>query len=275
MRSTAGIWQNWWMQLVAGLLIVAFAVLPWLWIGYEDQAILPYTSNDALGLLLVFSMATLLSAFFARRVGRGGTKFAVVTDVGVVLGFIALAFQATYVLEPGLFDGYISADSVRHLYFLGTLFVVFQILYFLIVKLQLIAATPLVALIAVGISYWLQVVASLVSGAQSYTQYFWYAGPAVLGLVLGVLGFLKAANLLIWILSLVIQWITPALFESAAALGQGEERGIGNIFSTLVSGTSKAVAKLEWQGPVLVSLATAMLTSVILLIVHKARGSRY
>lgn len=275
MRSTAGVWQSWWMQLVAGLLIVAFAVLPWLWIGYEDQAILPYASNDALGLLLVFSMATLLSAFFARRVGYGGTKFAVVTDVGMVLGFIALAFQATYALEPGLFDGEISADSVRHLYFLGTLFAVFQALYYLIVKLKLIAAAPLVALIAVGFSYWLQVVASLVSGAQSYAQYLWYAGPVVLGLVLGVLGFLKAANLLIWILSLVIQWITPALFESVAAVGQGTERGVGSILGALVSGTSDALVKQEWQIPVLVSLATAMLTSVVLLIVHTVRGRRY
>ncbi|WP_286172199.1 hypothetical protein [Arthrobacter sp. JUb115] len=41
------VWQNWWMQLVAGLLITAIAVLPWLWIGQEDRSILPHASDDA------------------------------------------------------------------------------------------------------------------------------------------------------------------------------------------------------------------------------------
>ncbi len=274
MRTSAGVWQNWWMQLVAGLLIVAVAVSPWLWIGYEDQAILPYASNDALGILVVFAMTTLLSAYLARRVGRGGTRFTVVADVGVVLGYLALAFQSLYVLEPGLFKGEISVATVHHLYFLGAVFVVFQVLYFLIAKLKLIAVAPLVALIAVGVSYWLQVIASLLVGAQTYTHYLWYAGPILLGLVLGVLGFLKAANLLIWILSLVIQWLTPAVFESVAVLGQSEERGFSNNLRTLSHDISQTMINQEWQTSVLVSLATAMLTSVIMLIVHKVRRHR-
>ena len=167
------VWRNWWMQVVAGLLINAIVVLPWLWIGQEDKSILPHSSDDAQGLLVVFAVVTLWGSWFARTFGYGRTSFTVVTSVGMVLGLLGLGFQGLYALEPELFSGVISAGSTYHLWVFSGLLIISLAWYFLSVKLRLPIAVLFYATLTVGVSYWLQIVASLVAGAQSFYVYLW------------------------------------------------------------------------------------------------------
>lgn len=264
------IWHNWWMQLVAGLLITAIVVLPWLWIGEEDRSILPHASDDAQGLLVVFSVITLWGSWFARSIGYGRTAFTVVASVGMILGLLGLGFQGLHALEPGLLGGELSAASIRHLWVFGGLLLISQAWYFLATKLRLPIAVLFYATLTVGVSYWLQIIASLVAGAQSYYVYLWYAGPLILGLILGFVGFLRIMNLLMWVLALAIQWAMPAVVESTARVIESKATGwdaIGSFWKEFAG----SVLDVPWQTPLLVSLATAMLTSVVLLIVRKVR----
>ncbi|MBM7769528.1 hypothetical protein [Glutamicibacter nicotianae] len=264
------IWHNWWMQLVAGLLITAIVVLPWLWIGEEDRSILPHASDDAQGLLVVFSVITFWGSWFARRIGYGRTAFTVVTSVGMVLGLLGLGFQGLHALEPGLVGGELSAASIRHLWVFGGLLLVSQVWYFMATKLRLPIAVLFYATLTVGVSYWLQIIASLVAGAQSYYVYLWYAGPLILGLILGFVGFLRILNLLMWVFALAIQWVMPAVVESTARVIESKATGwdaIGSFWKKFAG----SVLDVPWQTPLLVSLATAMLTSFVLLIVRKVR----
>lgn len=264
------IWHNWWMQLVAGLLITAIVVLPWLWIGEEDRSILPHASDDAQGLLVVFSVITLWGSWFARSIGYGRTAFTVVASVGMILGLLGLGFQGLHALEPGLLGGELSAASIRHLWVFGGLLLISQAWYFLATKLRLPIAVLFYATLTVGVSYWLQIIASLVAGAQSYYVYLWYAGPLILGLILGFVGFLRIMNLLMWVFALAIQWAMPAVVESTARVIESKATGwdaIGSFWKEFAG----SVLDVPWQTPLLVSLATAMLTSVVLLIVRKVR----
>ncbi|RWZ85034.1 hypothetical protein [Glutamicibacter sp. HZAU] len=264
------IWHNWWMQLVAGLLITAIVVLPWLWIGEEDRSILPHASDDAQGLLVVFSVITLWGSWFARSFGYGRTAFTVVASVGMILGLLGLGFQGLHALEPGLLGGELSAASIRHLWVFGGLLLISQAWYFLATKLRLPIAVLFYATLTVGVSYWLQIIASLFAGAQSYYVYLWYAGPLILGLILGFVGFLRIMNLLMWVLALAIQWAMPAVVESTARVIESKATGwdaIGSFWKEFAG----SVLDVPWQTPLLVSLATAMLTSVVLLIVRKVR----
>lgn len=270
MKSTARIWQNWWMQLVAGLLIICLTVLPWLWVG-DDKAIFPHASTDVLGILIVFAVATLWCGYFARRAGKRRTGFAVVADVGMVLALLGFTAQALYATNPKIFSAQISTASIKHLWAVGIVFVISQVMYFLIAKLPLVSAAPIIAILTTGISLWLQVAASLISGAQNYIEYLSYAGPLVLGLVLGFLGFLKVSYLLIWVLSLAIQWAMPAMFNALAGLGQAKTHGSTGFLERVGSG----ILDTDWQWPSLVTLAAAMLTSVVLLIMRKVRRRSY
>lgn len=270
MGSMRRIWHNWWMQLVAGLLITAIVVLPWLWIGEEDRSILPHASDDAQGLLVVFSVITLWGSWFARSIGYGRTAFTVVASVGMILGLLGLGFQGLHALEPGLLGGELSAASIRHLWVFGGLLLISQAWYFLATKLRLPIAVLFYATLTVGVSYWLQIIASLVAGAQSYYVYLWYAGPLILGLILGFVGFLRIMNLLMWVFALAIQWAMPAVVESTARVIDSKATGwdaIGSFWKEFAG----SVLDVPWQTPLLVSLATAMLTSVVLLIVRKVR----
>lgn len=264
------IWHNWWMQLVAGLLITAIVVLPWLWIGEEDRSILPHASDDAQGLLVVFSVITLWGSWFARRIGYGRTAFTVVTAVGMILGLLGLGFQGLLAVEPGLLGGKLSSASIRHLWVFGGLLLISQAWYFLATKLRLPVAVLFYATLTVGVSYWLQIIASLVAGAQSYYVYLWYAGPLLLGLILGFVGFLRIMNLLMWVFALAIQWVMPAVVESTARVIESKATGWDSIVPFWKEFTG-SVLDVPWQTPLLVSLATAMLTSVVLLIVRKVR----
>ncbi|WP_349930529.1 hypothetical protein ABNP34_13200 [Glutamicibacter mishrai] len=270
MGSMRRVWQNWWMQIAGGILIAIIVVLPWLWIGEEDRSILPLASNDALGLIVVFTLTSLLGSWFVRRVGRGRTGFTVVSAVGLFLGMLGLGAQGIYATNPAAFSGKLTQASVTQLWVFGALLVLSQAWYFLSAKLRLPVATLFYATMTVSVSYWLQIIASLVAGAQSYYIYLWYAGPLVLGLILGFVGFLRASNLIFWVLALAIQWVMPAVVESAARVIQSNVgfaqglRAFGNGFGT-------AIAEVAWQTPLLVSLATAMLTSVIIVILRKVR----
>lgn len=265
------VWRNWWMQVVAGLLITAIVVLPWLWIGQEDKSILPHSSDDAQGLLVVFAVVTLWGSWFARTFGYGRTSFTVVTSVGMVLGLLGLGFQGLYALEPELFSGVISAGSTYHLWVFSGLLIISLAWYFLSVKLRLPIAVLFYATLTVGVSYWLQIVASLVAGAQSFYVYLWYSGPLILGLILGFVGFLRIMNLLMWVFALAIQWVMPAIVESIARVIESKAVGWKSLGSFWNEFTG-SVLEVPWQTPLLVSLAAAMLTSVVLLIVRKVRG---
>lgn len=270
MGSMRRVWQNWWMQVVGGILIAVIAVMPWLWIGDEDHSILPHATNDALGLIVVFALTSLLGSWLVRRVGRGRTGFAVVTAVGLFLGMLGLGAQGIYATNPGAFSGKLTQASVTQLWVFGALLVISQTWYFLSAKLRLPVATLFFATMTVSVSYWLQIVASLIAGAQSYYIYLWYAGPLVLGLILGFVGFLRATNLIIWVVALAIQWVMPAVIEGSARVIQSEVQG-SKALSAFGEEFGTSVTELAWQTPLLVSLATAMLTSVIIVIVRKAR----
>lgn len=270
MVSMKRVWQNWWMQLVAGLLITAIAVLPWLWIGEEDGSILPHANGDAQGLVVIFFVIALWSSWFARRVGFSRTGFTVVTAVGVVLGLALLTFQGLYALEPQLFNAQISQPSTRHLWVCGILLIFSQVWYFLSSKLRLPVAALFYATLTVGLSYWLQTVASLIPGTDSYEQYLWYAGPLVLGLILGFVGFRKIMNLMVWVLALAIQGVMPAVVGSTVKVIQSQATG-WDVGSAFWNGFSTSAVDHQWQTPGLVTLGTALLTAVTLLIARKVR----
>ncbi|MGP9529284.1 hypothetical protein [Glutamicibacter sp. AOP5-A2-18] len=270
MGSMRRVWQNWWMQLVGGILMAAIAVLPWLWIGENDRAILPVASDDALGLIIVFALTALLGSWCVRRIGRGRTGFAVVTAVGMFLGMLALGAQGIQATNPAAFSGDLSKASVHQLWVFGSLLVISQAWYFLSAKLRLPVAALFYAMLTVSLGYWLQIVASLIAGAQSYAIYLGYAGALVLGLILGFVGFLRASNLIFWVLSLATQWVMPAVVDSAARVIQSEV-GFAKGLRAFGKNFSATVLEVPWQTPLIISLATAMLTSVIIVIVRKAR----
>jgi len=268
--SMRRVWQNWWMQLVGGILVAAIAVLPWLWIGEKDRSILPLAKDDALGLIVVFTLTALLGSWCVRRLGRGRTSFAVLTAVGMFLGMLALGAQGIQATNPDAFTGHLTKATVHQLWVFGSLLVLSQAWYFLSAKLRLPVATLFYAGLTVSLGYWLQIVASLVAGAQSYYIYLGYAGALVLGLILGFVGFLRASNLIFWVLALAIQWVMPAVVDSAARAIQSQT-GFAKGLQSFGRSFNASVLETEWQTPLVISLATAMLTSVILLIVRKVR----
>ncbi|WP_334121493.1 hypothetical protein [Glutamicibacter sp.] len=270
MGSMRRVWQNWWMQIAGGVLIAAIVVMPWLWIGEEDHSILPLGSNDALGLIVVFALTSLLGSWLVRRIGRGRTGFAVVNAVGLFLGMLALGAQGILATDPDAFSGNLSPTTTRQLWVFGGLLVIGQAWYFLSSKLPLPVATLFYATLTVSVSYWLQIVASLIAGAQSYYIYLWYTGPVVLGLILGFVGFLRAINLIFWVLALAIQWVMPAVIESSARMIQSEKTS-GHALSEFGKEFASSLGEVDWQTPLIISLATAMLTSVIIVIVRKVR----
>lgn len=273
-RSTVSsmrrVWQNWWMQIAGGILIVVIVVMPWLWIGEEDRSILPLAGNDVLGLIVVSSLSALLGSWLVRRVGRGRTGFTVVTAVGIFLGMLGLGAQGIYATNPSAFGGKLTQASVTQLWVFGSLLVLSLAWYFLSAKLRLPVAALFYATMTVSVSYWLQIVASLIAGAQSYYVYLWYAGPLILGLILGFVGFLRAINLVFWVVALAFQWVMPAVVESSAKAIQSEAQ-IGPAASAFSKEFSALIVELDWQTPLIVSLATAMLTSVVIVIVRKVR----
>lgn len=264
------VWQNWWMQLVGGILMAAVAVLPWLWIGEKDRSILPLASDDALGLIVVFALTALLGSWCVRRLGRGRTGFAVVTATGMFLGMVSLGAQGIYATNPTAFSGDLSQATVHQLWVFGSLLVLSQACFFLSAKLSLPVASLFYAILSVSLGYWLQIVASLISGAQSYYIYLGYAPALVLGLILGFVGFLRVSNLLFWVLSLAIAWVMPAVVDSAARAIQSESGFIQGL-QRFGKNFNATVLETPWQTPLVIALATAMLTSVILLIVRKIR----
>ncbi|WP_146112433.1 hypothetical protein [Arthrobacter sp. MYb224] len=277
MRSSRNFWSPWWAQIVAGLFVVLLAVAPWLWLwlGQRDESLLPAPDSDAAGLIIVFSLVALLGGWFARIIGRRATSFAILTDVGMMLSLLGLAAHWILGGEPNFLQGGASPETQRELWVFGTLLVISQILYFVIAKLRLSVVALLVAVLAFSVGQWMQMVATYTPADPNIYSSLTYAGPLLLGFVLGFLGFLRAWHLVLWIIALAIQWIMPAVISAVVTILENPEGSWGASLSRFGELTVAAVRQSDWIIPALVTLATAMLVSVILLIVRKVRRRSY
>lgn len=274
MKSVRNFWQPWWAQLIAGLLVVLISMLPWLWawLGKSESSLLPSVSHDASGLLIVFLTSSLLGGWFARVIGLGATGFSVLIDVGISLGFLGLAAQTALSREPKFFSSGPSKELATELWVLLVIFICTQVLYLLITKLSLSVVAMLVAAFGFSVGLWLQALLTYTPLDVKIHSSLTYAGPLVLGLVLGFLGFLRWWYLVVWALSLAIQWVAPALLMALATVLQSPAKTFGKSLDVLGDSTVANMAAMDWKIPLLVTLATAMLTSVVLLIVRKATG---
>ncbi|WP_404287034.1 hypothetical protein [Glutamicibacter arilaitensis] len=277
MRSSRKFWSPWWAQIVAGLFVVLLAVAPWiwLWLGQRGEPLLPTPDSDAAGLIVVLSLVALLGGWFARVVGRGATGFAIRTDVGIMLSLLGLATQWILGADPGFLQGSSSPESQRELWIFGTLLVISQVLYFVLAKLRLSVVALLVALLAFSAGQWLQMVATYTPADPKIYSSLIYAGPLLLGIVLGFLGFLRAWHLVLWLFALAIQWIMPSVISAVVTILENPAGSWGNSVSKFGELTAASAVQTDWIIPALVTLATAMLVSVILLIVRKFRRRSY
>lgn len=277
MRSSRQFWSPWWAQIIAGLFIVLLAVGPWLWLwlGQREQPMLPTSMSDAAGLIIIFASIALLGGWFTRVIGRHGTSFAILTDIGVLLALVGLVFQWIWGDAPEIFQGKISDGLQTQLWALGTAFVISQVLYFLIAKLRLSIVALLVAALVFSVGRWLQMVATYTPLEPEIYSSLTYAGALVLGLVLGFLGFLQIWHLVVWVIALAIQWIMPAVISAVVTLLENPVGSVGGSLAQFGELTQGSIGQTDWLIPSLVTLAVAMLVSVILLIVRKAKRRSY
>lgn len=247
----------------------------WLWLGQREQPLLPVATSDATGLVIIFAIISLLGGWFARVLGRRGTSFAILTDVGILIALIGLAFQWIWDDSPEIFQGTLSPALQFQLWVFGTVFVLSQVLYFLIAKLRLSVVALLVSGLVFSIGQWLQMTATYTPLEPEVYSSLVYAGALVLGLVLGVLGFLQIWHLLVWVIALAIQWVMPPVISALAIVLENPADSATGSFGKFGQLSAKAFGQTDWLIPTLVTLAVAMLTSVILLIVHKLKRRSY
>ncbi|HJX78852.1 hypothetical protein [Glutamicibacter sp.] len=273
MRNSRQFWRPWWAQIIAGLIIVLLAVGPWLWLwlGQREQTMLPTSKSDAAGLIIIFAIIALLGGWFTRVMGRRSTSFAILTDIGVLLALVGLVFQWIWGDAPEIFQGKVSDQLQAQFWALGVVFVVSQVLYFLIAKLQLSIVALLVAALVLNVGQWLQMVATYTPLEPEIYSSLIYVGALILGLVLGFLGFLQIWHLVVWVISLVIQWVMPAVISAVVALLENPAGSVGASLVKFGELSQDAIGQTDWLIPSLVTLAVAMLVSVTLLIVRKAK----
>ncbi|HAY43467.1 MAG TPA: hypothetical protein DCY59_07915 [Micrococcaceae bacterium] len=273
MRNSRQFWSPWWAQIIAGLFIVLLAVSPWLWLwlGQREQPMLPTSTSDAAGLMIIFALITLLGGWFTRVIGRRSTSFAILTDIGVLLALVGLVFQWIWDDAPEIFQGKISGELQVQLWALGIIFIISQVLYFLIAKLQLSIVALLVSALVFNVGQWLQMVATYTPLEPEIYSSLIYAGALILGLVLGFLGFLQIWHLVVWVIALAIQWVMPAVISAIVTLLENPVGSIGGSLAKFGELSQDAIGQTDWLIPSLVTLAVAMLTSVILLIIRKAK----
>ncbi|PRB68071.1 hypothetical protein [Arthrobacter sp. MYb213] len=273
MRSSRQFWSPWWAQIIAGLFIVMLAVGPWLWLwlGQREQAMLPTSKNDAAGLIIIFAIIALLGGWFTRVMGRRSTSFAILTDIGVLLALVGLVFQWIWGDAPEIFQGKVSDPLQAQLWALGVVFVISQVLYFLIAKLRLSIVALLVAALVFNVGQWLQMVATYTPLEPEIYSSLIYGGALILGLVLGFLGFLQIWHLVVWVIALAIQWVMPAVISAVVTLLENPVGSVGGSLAKFGELSQDAIGQTDWLIPSLVTLAVAMLVSVTLLIVRKAK----
>ena len=273
MRNSRQFWSPWWAQIIAGLFIVLLAVGPWLWLwlGQREQPILPTSKNDAAGLMIIFALITLLGGWFTRVIGRRSTSFAILTDIGVLLALVGLVFQWIWGDAPEIFQGKISGELQLQLWVLGIVFATSQVLYFLIAKLQLSIVALLVAALVFNVGQWMQMVATYTPLEPEIYSSLIYVGALILGLVLGFLGFLQIWHLVVWVIALAIQWVMPAVISAVVTLLENPVGSVGGSLAKFGELSQDAIGRTDWLIPSLVTLAVAMLASVILLIIRKAK----
>ena len=273
MRNSRQFWSPWWAQIIAGLFIVMLAVGPWLWLwlGQREQAMLPTSKNDAEGLIIVFAIIALLGGWFTRVMGRRSTSFAILTDIGVLLALVGFVFQWIWGDAPEIFQGKVSDPLQAQLWALGVVFVISQVLYFLIAKLRLSIVALLVAALVFNVGQWLQMVATYTPLEPEIYSSLIYGGALILGLVLGFLGFLQIWHLVVWVIALAIQWVMPAVISAVVMLLENPVGSVGGSLAKFGELSQGAIGQTDWLIPSLVTLAVAMLVSVTLLIVRKAK----
>ncbi|MGO3256525.1 hypothetical protein [Glutamicibacter ardleyensis] len=273
MRNSRQFWSPWWAQIIAGLFIALLAVGPWLWLwlGQREQPILPTSKNDAAGLMIIFALITLLGGWFTRVIGRRSTSFAILTDIGVLLALVGLVFQWIWGDAPEIFQGKISGELQVQLWVLGIIFIISQVLYFLIAKLQLSIVALLVAALVFNVGQWMQMVATYTPLEPEIYSSLIYVGALILGLVLGFLGFLQIWHLVVWVIALAIQWVMPAVISAVVTLLENPVGSVGGSLAKFGELSQDAIGRTDWLIPSLVTLAVAMLASVILLIIRKAK----
>lgn len=277
MRKSRQFWSPWWAQIIAGLFIVLLAVGPWLWLwlGQREQPMLPTSKSDAAGLMIIFAIIALVGGWFTRVIGRRGTGFAILTDVGVLLALVGLVFQWIWGDAPEIFQGKPSDELQTQLWALGTVFVISQVLYFLIAKLRLSIVALLVAALVFNVGQWLQMVATYTPLEPEIYSSLVYVGALLLGLVLGFLGFLQIWHLVVWVISLAIQWVMPAVISAVVTLLENPVGTVGGSLTKFGELSRDGIGQSDWLIPSLVTLAVAMLVSVILLIVRKSKRRSY
>ncbi|WP_418907469.1 hypothetical protein [Glutamicibacter endophyticus] len=247
----------------------------WLTQGTAEQfQSWPHAVSAPLALLGTMGMALLLVAVLARTVGDGVLRFTVVVDVVFCLGVLALTFGALLGASSKALASPLPVLSVVQLWTVGVCLLLGQLALWSIARGTMISLVLAVAVLGFAPSYWAAAMGTVLHAPVKVQGYLELAGPLCLGIALGVLGFLHVANLAIWAVALLIQWLMPGVLGATLWVLRGatehQDVGIAQLWKT----GAQLVRDQEPLWPAVTTLAVAMLLSVMLLIVGKVKARR-
>lgn len=264
----------WWFQWVVGLAVVGLSLLPWLTGGSEIRAenlgvparipsLLPHAVLQPAYLLSLLFFSSLPAGFIARTLGRRGLKISLMLGTGLLCGWLGAAYQSWTVLAP--YEALDAATRV-HLWFVVVGGIAALLIYWVLARLDLAWVSICLALVSFAPGIWL---AALFHASRNQ-ELAGFAGPIALGVVLGFLGFARVRSLLLWCAALLLQWLVPAVLPAMEA--GLREHGQSKGWAALWNLTMQEALQMRQVYFGLATLAAAMLVSVSLLVIRRARG---
>lgn len=261
----------WWVQWLLGIAAVVLALLPWLTAEPGIQAtagqesatsLLPPASKKPHLLFLMGGASALLTGLGTRLLANRRGRCAVLCGLGLLTGWTAAIYQSWTVLRTAALD--VEQLGV-HLGLTLSMVVGVLVLHAGLSLAPLGGFSIALAVLSLMPGYWLGEVLA-VDAVQTHLDFL---GPIMLGIALGYLGFARGSALLLWCAALLVQWIMPAVLSVAASFSSSAEdlRSPNNLWAV----GREQLLQLHHVYLGLGTLATAMLLSVILLFVRRAR----
>jgi len=268
----------WWVQLLLGITATAVGLAPWLFSGavvapkragleHVVISLLPHAGAQLILFFSLLSVVVLCAGFILRWATGASVRLSILGGLGVLVALIAAGYHSWTVMEPASMP---HSPALRtHLIATCTGILIALLGYWLLRRCSMTVCALVVAVLSLGPGLWLRQWFE----AGQVAEYLPFAGPLILGCVLGCVGFLSAGVLLVWCVALALQWLVPGLFAVAsnAVVRQMEAEKalpLGQVWATM----RDSALQMHWLYASLATLAVAMLLSVVLLGARRIRG---
>lgn len=267
----------WWVQLLLGITATGVGLAPWLFSGavvapkragleHDVISLLPHAGAQPILFFSMLSVAVLCAGFILRWATGASVRLSILGGLGVLVALIAAGYQSWTVMEPASMP---QSPALRaHLIATCTGILIALLCYWLLRRCSMTICALVVAVLSLGPGLWLRQWLE----AGQMTEYLPFAGPLILGCVLGCVGFLSTGALLIWCAALALQWLVPGLLNvagDAAGRAMAGEAVLppAEVWATLCDNA----VQMHWLYASLATLAMAMLLSVVLLVARRFR----